>query len=109
MSQNLDTNKVTKCHSTFRILSVPKDTEQILKKKSCIQLCCLYRKRPMVNSCIQWFSLYKSVAVVNACILVMVRIVIFNICECEFQCEYYTLIFANANANIFFILMLITL
>ena len=34
--------------------------------------------------------------------VVMVRIVIFNICEYECQCEYFILIFANANANIFF-------
>ena len=32
--------------------------------------------------------------------LVMARIVIFNIRECEFQNEYFILIFANANANI---------
>ena len=31
--------------------------------------------------------------------LVMVQIVIFNICECEFQCEYFILIFANANSK----------
>ena len=31
--------------------------------------------------------------------LEMVRIVIFNICECEFQCQYFILIFANANVN----------
>ena len=34
----------------------------------------------------------------------MVRIVIFNICECECQCEYFITIFANANIKYFFLI-----